>query len=63
MKKKMCKNCGKELNLDHKSDLCENCSIKKTNKIKKVAKGIGSGVITLGSFAIFVATRGRKGKL
>lgn len=61
-----CIKCGKPLS---KSEIkkgvskCENCLGKMAKKIKVILTGIGTGVGTVASIAIFVATRGRKGKL
>lgn len=63
MRKKICKKCGKELDMDYKNDLCENCSIKKTNKVKKIFKGILSGGAVACSAVIFFVNWGKKGKL
>ena len=61
-----CNKCGKPLS---KSEIkngvskCENCLGKQAKKTKGILAGIGTGVGTVVGIVIFVATRGRKGKL
>ena len=61
-----CIKCGKPLS---KSEIkngvskCENCLGKQAKKTKGILAGIGTGVGTVAGIVIFVATKGRKGKL
>ena len=41
---------------------CENCIGKKASKIKKILKGTTNVLVGIAGIAVFVATRGRKGK-
>lgn len=63
MKDKVCVKCGKKLDKGYQKEKCENCLIKSSNKTRKIVKGIGTGIIGLGSIALFIATKGKKGKL
>ena len=57
--------CGKELSREEiKSGKtkCENCIGKKAGKVKKFVKGTTAVLGSVAGIAIFIATRGRKGK-
>ena len=61
-----CIKCGKPLS---KSEIkngvskCENCLGKQAKKTKGILAGIGTGDGTVEGIVIFVANKGRKGKL
>lgn len=57
--------CGKELSKEEVRNgktKCENCIGKKASKIKKILKGTTNVLVGIAGIAVFVATRGRKGK-
>ena len=61
-----CIKCGKPLSkseIEKRVSRCENCLGKHVKKIKGIFAGIGAGVGTTAGIAIFIATRGKKGKL
>ena len=61
-----CIKCGKTLSkseIKKGASKCENCLGKQAKKIKGILAGIGTGVGTVAGIVIFIATRGKKGKL
>ena len=63
---KTCTKCGKELSteeVEKGATKCENCIGKDARKTKTIIAWVGSGAAVVVSAVIFIATRGKKGKL
>lgn len=61
-----CIKCGKPLSKNEiKKGIskCESCLGKQAKRTKGLMAGIGAGVTTIAGVIIFIATRGKKGKL
>lgn len=58
---KFCKNCGKEIPQSSKGDTCENCQNKKWGTLRKAGNTALGVVVTVGSIALYIITRGKFG--
>ena len=61
-----CIKCGKLLSkseIKKGASKCENCLGKQAKKTKGILAGLGTGVGKVAGIVIFIATRGKKGKL
>ena len=58
---KFCKKCGKEIPQSSKKDVCENCQNKKWGTLRKVGETALGVVVTVGSVALFIITKGKSG--
>lgn len=58
---KFCKKCGREIPQSSKKNICENCQNQINAKIRKFGEGALAVVVTLGSVALAVITKGKFG--
>lgn len=58
---KFCKKCGREIPHNSKQDSCENCQNKDYGKTRKILQIAGTLVVSVGSFVLFVITKGKFG--
>jgi len=58
---KFCKKCGKEIPQSSKKDTCENCQNKKWGTLRMVGETALGVVVTVGSVALLVITKGKSG--
>ena len=58
---KFCKKCDKEIPQSSKKDTCENCQNKKWGTLRKSGEIVLGVIVTVGSVALFVITKGKSG--
>lgn len=56
---RVCPKCGKELPENYKYKCCEACRGKKASTTKKVGGAALSGILFVGSVALYIITKGR----
>jgi len=58
---KFCKKCGKEIPLESKKNICENCQNERNGKLRKFGQGALAVGGTVLSVALVVVTKGKIG--